>query len=154
MNTCRIKLLTFNYIIETDDNIVTACRFEHGDLPEIKPKDKAQKAVIEFITGYLARKPTALPPLDLSRYTDAERRVYTELARIPFGRIISYAGLAELSESPKGARFIGNCMAKNAFPILIPCHRVIYSDRTLGNYVGGPDIKKELLTFEGVKIRM
>jgi O-6-methylguanine DNA methyltransferase len=154
MNICRIKLLTFNFVIETNENIVIACRFEHGELPEIKPKDKASKAVVDFITGYLARKPTALPPLDLSRYTDAERKVYAELIRIPFGRIISYAGLAELSGSPQGARFIGNCMAKNDFPILIPCHRVIYSDRSLGNYSGGIEVKKELLTFEGVKIRM
>ncbi len=86
--------------------------------------------------------------LDLSSYTEKEIQVYKELVKIEPGRRISYGALAEKSGIPSGARFIGNTMAKNRFPVIIPCHRVIKSDSSMGNYTGGIHIKKFLLDHE------
>lgn len=86
--------------------------------------------------------------LDLSGYTEKEIRVYKELLQVKAGSRISYGALAEKSSIPSGARFIGNTMSKNRFPVIIPCHRVIRSDGSMGNYTGGIHIKKFLLDHE------
>ncbi|OHD69160.1 MAG: hypothetical protein A2W19_06120 [Spirochaetes bacterium RBG_16_49_21] len=86
--------------------------------------------------------------IDLSGYTQKEIRVYRELLKIPPGRTISYNKLSEKAGIPSGARFVGNAMAKNAFPIIIPCHRVIKSGGAIGNYSGGVGIKDLLLKHE------
>lgn len=86
--------------------------------------------------------------LDLSHFTAKQVAVYRELLKIPTGTTISYGHLADRSGIPGGSRFIGNAMAKNNFPIIIPCHRVIKSDGSMGNYSGGIHIKKYLLDFE------
>lgn len=86
--------------------------------------------------------------MDVSEFTQKEISVYRELLQVPHGATISYGTLATRAGIPGGARFIGNTMAKNNFPIIIPCHRVIKSDGTMGNYSGGKKIKKLLLDYE------
>jgi methylated-DNA-[protein]-cysteine S-methyltransferase len=86
--------------------------------------------------------------MDVSEFTQKEISVYRELLRVPHGATISYGALAARAGIPGGARFIGNTMAKNNFPIIIPCHRVIISDGTMGNYSGGKKIKALLLDHE------
>ena len=100
------------------------------------------------ISDSSAEKKSGKVLLDLSAYTVREIRVYKELIKIKPGSRISYGSLAEKSGIPSGARFIGNTMAKNRFPIIIPCHRVIRSDGTMGNYTGGNHIKAFLLDHE------
>lgn len=90
---------------------------------------------------------------DLSVFSDNEKTVYRRLARIPAGDTISYKKLSEISGIPGGSRFVGNTMAKNFFPIIIPCHRVIKSDGTRGNYSGGNCIKDYLLDHEKANLR-
>jgi O-6-methylguanine DNA methyltransferase len=86
--------------------------------------------------------------IDSSAFTANECAVYTELINVSFGSTISYGALAGRSGFPGGGRFIGNSMAKNRVPIVIPCHRVIRSDGSIGNYSGGIHIKKHLLELE------
>ena len=91
--------------------------------------------------------------LDMEGYTDKEINVYRELIKVGFGSKISYGELAVKCGVPGGARFIGNAMAKNRFPVIIPCHRVIKSGGSLGNFSGGVDIKEKLLRHEsGIRI--
>ena len=85
--------------------------------------------------------------LDVCGYTPMEIAVYRELLETGMGATISYLRLAEKAGIPRGARFVGNAMAKNRFPIIIPCHRVIKSDSSLGNYSGGVAMKKYLLSL-------
>lgn len=86
--------------------------------------------------------------LDMEGYTEKEVAVYRELVKIKTGEKISYGELAARCGVPDGARFIGNTMAKNRFPVIIPCHRVVKSDGSMGNYSGGVDIKALLLRHE------
>ena len=87
--------------------------------------------------------------LDISIGTEFQRKVWEKLLEIPFGETRSYKWLAEKVGSPKGFRAVGGANGKNPIPIIIPCHRVINSDRTLGGYSGGVWIKKWLLKLEG-----
>ncbi|MCD6532679.1 MAG: MGMT family protein [Deltaproteobacteria bacterium] len=69
---------------------------------------------------------------------------------IPHGSVTSYGHLAAHLGKPKASRAVGTALATNPFPILIPCHRVIRSDRTLGGFGGGLQMKRALLEAEGV----
>jgi O-6-methylguanine DNA methyltransferase len=88
--------------------------------------------------------------VDLSLVESAfQRRALTRLRRVPAGSVISYQGLAAAVGVPTGQRAIGNTVASNPVPIYVPCHRVIRSDGSLGNYGGGPERKLKLLRAEG-----
>jgi len=72
--------------------------------------------------------------------------------KIPRGEVKTYKEVAEAMES-RAWRAVGSAMARNPFPLVIPCHRVVRSDLNLGNYGGGVEMKRELLKKEGVKIK-
>jgi methylated-DNA-[protein]-cysteine S-methyltransferase len=70
--------------------------------------------------------------------------------RIPRGAVATYQGIAQHVGSPAGARAVGNALANNPFPIIVPCHRAIRADGTLGGYQGGITMKRALLEMEGI----
>jgi O-6-methylguanine DNA methyltransferase len=76
-------------------------------------------------------------------------RAYEALLRVPAGTVVSYGELAALSGRPRAARAVGTAMARNPFPILVPCHRVVRSSGDIGEYGGGRAWKERLLRFEG-----
>ena len=82
--------------------------------------------------------------------TELERRVLSATARIPLGQTLSYKELAEKAGCPRACRFVGTTMAKNPFPVIIPCHRVIRSDRTVGKFGGGPEMKRKMKEMEAL----
>ncbi|XP_013358542.1 PREDICTED: methylated-DNA--protein-cysteine methyltransferase isoform X2 [Chinchilla lanigera] len=78
------------------------------------------------------------------------RQVLWKLLKVvKFGEMVSYQQLAALAGNPKAARAVGGAMRSNPVPILIPCHRVICSDGTMGHYTGGRAVKEWLLAHEG-----
>ncbi|KAL2769095.1 methylated-DNA--protein-cysteine methyltransferase [Daubentonia madagascariensis] len=78
------------------------------------------------------------------------RQVLWKLLKVvKFGETVSYQQLAALAGNPKAARAVGGAMRSNPVPILIPCHRVVCSNGTLGNYSGGLAVKEWLLAHEG-----
>jgi methylated-DNA-[protein]-cysteine S-methyltransferase len=81
--------------------------------------------------------------------SDFQRRALARLRRVPAGSVISYQGLAVAIGAPSAQRAIGNTVATNPVPIYVPCHRVIRSDGSLGNYGGGAERKLKLLRAEG-----
>ena len=84
--------------------------------------------------------------------SDFQRRALVRLRRVPAGSVISYQGLAAAIGVPSGQRAIGNTVASNPVPIYVPCHRVIRSDGSLGNYGGGVERKLKLLRAEGFSV--
>ena len=90
-------------------------------------------------------------PLRLSG-TPFQKRVYSQLLQIPYGSTISYQELAKRVGNEKASRAVGNANGKNPIAIIIPCHRVIAKNGSIGGFSGGIDIKRKLLEFEEVKI--
>ena len=70
---------------------------------------------------------------------------------VEYGRTTSYAGLAALTGSPRAVRAVGTACATNPIPVVVPCHRVVRSDGTMGRYRGGEEAKHALLELEGVR---
>jgi methylated-DNA-[protein]-cysteine S-methyltransferase len=83
-----------------------------------------------------------------------EKMVLRKVAEIPLGKVATYGEVARAVGHEKAARAVGNALAKNPFPITIPCHRVIKGDLTLGGYTPGVEKKRILLEMEGVEIVM
>ncbi len=81
-----------------------------------------------------------------------QRRVWEELRRIPWGQTRSYGEIAQAVGKPGAARAVGGANGANEIPILIPCHRVIKADGSLGGYASGTDVKRKLLELEGVRV--
>ncbi|MGZ6248071.1 MAG: MGMT family protein, partial [Syntrophales bacterium] len=88
--------------------------------------------------------------LDMRVCGEFQKRVLSRVMRIQKGKVSTYARLAERSGVLKGARAVGNALAMNPYPLIIPCHRVIRSDGSLGGFGGGLKMKKELLLREGI----
>ena len=84
--------------------------------------------------------------------TAFQRRVWQSLCDIPYGRVISYRELAAQVGSPRAFQAVGQANGRNPLPILIPCHRVIAADGTLGGYSSGVERKRFLLRLEGLSI--
>jgi len=89
-------------------------------------------------------------PLDL-RGTEFQLRCWKALLAIPYGEVRTYAQQAQTVGSPRGFRAVGMANHDNPIAIVVPCHRVIASDGTLGGYGGGLDLKRRLLELEGAK---
>ena len=84
--------------------------------------------------------------------TPFQRRVWQCLCQIPYGQVISYRELAAQVGSPRAFQAVGQANGRNPLPILIPCHRVIAADGTLGGYASGVEHKAFLLRLEGVRL--
>ena len=89
--------------------------------------------------------------VDFDRCYATQKRVILAEYEIPRGWISTYKRIADHLEIPHGARAIGNALARNPFPIIIPCHRAVKTDGSLGGYQGGVKMKRDLLEMEGVK---
>ncbi|MFX1502047.1 MAG: methylated-DNA--[protein]-cysteine S-methyltransferase [Promethearchaeota archaeon] len=89
---------------------------------------------------------------DFKRCLEIQKKVLFAEYKIPRGWVSTYKRIADHIGLSKGARVVGNALAKNPFPIVIPCHRVIKTNGELGGYQGGIKMKQRLLEMEGVKI--
>jgi methylated-DNA-[protein]-cysteine S-methyltransferase len=91
-------------------------------------------------------------PLDLSSFSAFQQKVLKILQQVPRGEVRTYGWLARKAGRPKAARAVGNAMASNPIPFLIPCHRVVPAAGGVGNYGLGSRLKRELLQREGVDV--
>ncbi len=111
----------------------------------------AQKEFLEYFQG---RRKRFEFPLDLSRATPFQRKVYKVMSGISFGEIRTYRWLAQMTGYPKGFRAVGSANARNRWPIVIPCHRIVGSDGRLTGFSapGGLNLKAMLLKLEGIAV--
>jgi methylated-DNA-[protein]-cysteine S-methyltransferase len=86
--------------------------------------------------------------VDLSGSRPFDRRVLEAARLIPFGEVIPYAELARRIAMPGAARAVGNALGRNPVAIVVPCHRVVRTDGSLGGYGGGLEYKERLLRLE------
>ena len=99
-----------------------------------------------------AGEPARPVPIDLSGLGPFEQTVLPLLARIPRGEVRTYTWLAGEAGRPRAVRAVGNAMARNPVPLLLPCHRVVPSNGGIGNYGFGSPMKRTLLEREGVPL--
>jgi methylated-DNA-[protein]-cysteine S-methyltransferase len=118
----------------------------------VRRSREAPKRVARIIQDVAAGREVSFSEniLDMLLCGEFQRRVLRRLMRIPRGRVSTYGRIAEKSGASRGARAVGNALAMNPYPIIIPCHRVIRSDGSLGGFGGGLKMKKDLLVMEGV----
>jgi AraC family transcriptional regulator of adaptative response/methylated-DNA-[protein]-cysteine methyltransferase len=121
-------------------------RFPNADI------QRADTAMASLIAGVLAAIETPAAahdlPIDVAG-TAFQEAVWKELRKIPAGETRSYADIAAAVGDPKATRAVGTANGSNPIAVLVPCHRVIRSDGTLGGYAGGLDRKRKLLAAEG-----
>ncbi len=94
----------------------------------------------------------SLTLLELEQCSEFQHRVLLAEYKIPRGWVSTYGRIAKSLGIPGGARAVGNALARNPFPIVIPCHRAVRADGQLGGYQGGPKMKQALLEMEGVEV--
>jgi methylated-DNA-[protein]-cysteine S-methyltransferase len=87
-------------------------------------------------------------PMDFRLVRGFRRAVLSHLREIPYGRTESYAAVARAAGNPAAVRAAGSACARNPLPVVVPCHRVVRSDGTIGQYGGGPAMKAALLQME------
>ena len=102
----------------------------------------------EFEEYFAGRRRSFDVALDLQLSRGFRRAVHLHLREIGYGRTESYAQVAAAAGRPAAVRAVGSACAANPLPVVVPCHRVVRSDGTLGGYVGGAEAKRELLTME------
>jgi methylated-DNA-[protein]-cysteine S-methyltransferase len=107
--------------------------------------DAAAREIDEYFAGH--RRSFDLD-VDLSLSSGFRRLVQTHLPEIGYGQTRSYQQVAELVGNPKAVRAVGTACATNPLPIVVPCHRVLRSDGSLGGYIGGLEAKSALLHLE------
>lgn len=124
---------------------VEACR----NVPEGDVIEKAKKQLTEYFDG---NRQTFNLELEL-RGTDFQKRIWQALLTIPYGKTMNYAQAAEAAGCPGGQRAAGSAIGKNPLLIVVPCHRVIRADGTLGDFSCGTDKKQILHGIENIKTK-
>jgi len=140
-------LVRVAYPTEGHDRVLAAlaARISPRILNAPKRLDLAARELEEYFAG--ARRSFDLP-LDLSLSTGFRRIVLVRLTGIAYGQTASYAAVAAAAGSPRAVRAVGTACATNPLPVVVPCHRVVRSDGSVGGYLGGPAVKRALLRLE------
>ena len=117
-----------------------------GSVPII---NKIYKKLENFLKG----KPIefSLNNIDLKQLYNFQKKVLLVERQIPYGWVSTYGRLAKKIGVPRASRAVGQALARNPFPIIIPCHRTIRSDGSLGGFQGGLKLKRKLLEIEGIQ---
>ena len=156
----------YDYLMQDDQKIIVAAT-DHGicfvgspnqplsELTTFMPnhdllQDPAKLApVIDQITAYLTHKRTTWDlPLDFLVGTPFQQQVWTALQTIPYGQTVTYNQLATQIGRPTAIRAVASAVGRNQLLMIVPCHRVIRKDGSLGGYRGGLPFKKQLLALE------
>lgn len=140
-------LIRVAYDVEDHDRVLDALsqRVSPRVLRAPRRLDAAARELGEYFGGQ--RQAFDLP-LDLSLSRGFRQLVQRHLPQIGYGQTRTYGQVAELVGSPKAVRAVGTACATNPLPVVVPCHRVLRADGTIGGYVGGPGAKATLLRLE------
>jgi len=122
----------------------------HASPPFEKGSSARLRTARTQLREYLAGTRTTFDlPLDLSPGTSFQRRVWEQLRSVPYGRLLSYQGLACQVGGRQYARAIGGAVGANPLPIVVPCHRIVAHDASIGGFSCGLPAKRKLLELEG-----
>jgi methylated-DNA-[protein]-cysteine S-methyltransferase len=150
--TSTVGLVRVAFDVEGHDQVLVglAEKISPRILESSEHTDDVARELDEYFEG--ARRAFDLP-IDLRLVHGFRRDVLVHLGDIDYGTTASYGQVAEATGRPRAARAVGTACAHNPVPIVLPCHRVVRSGGSLGNYLGnylgGPEIKVALLELEG-----
>lgn len=106
-----------------------------------------RQAKAELVEYFQGRRTSFEVPVEMQG-TEFQKLVWESLRKIPYGKRISYRDQARGLAQPTAVRAVGSANGRNPVAIIVPCHRVVRSDSTLGGYAGGLDVKDQLLMLE------
>lgn len=147
------------YLLASDQGLQAVSCKPHaapmlGSLSGDNPATKILQQTAEQLAAYLDGQLESFDvPFDIAG-TEFQQRVWQQLCRIPYGQTVAYQDIAQRIENPKAVRAVGAANGKNPICIIIPCHRVIAADGTLGGYSGGLQVKSKLLALEQKRFRL
>jgi len=136
--------------VKDEDGFVERLLAEYGDVPVLRSTglDNVRRALDRYFSG---RRLDFDLAVDLSDLPPFNRHVLEATARIPPGEVATYSDVASRAGSPRAQRAAGNALHDNPVAIVVPCHRVLRADGSLGGYGGGVPIKEWLLAHEGAR---
>jgi methylated-DNA-[protein]-cysteine S-methyltransferase len=153
-NYLKTEMLGDLLLVATSSHLTGIYFPDHKNGPKlprdwkVDPAHPILKQAGRELNEYLAGKRTGFSVPIASDGTEFQREVWKQIARIPFGKTISYSELARRAGAPKATRAAGTATGRNPLSIIVPCHRVVGKDGGLGGYAGGLDRKKSLLKIE------
>jgi len=134
-----------------DECGICALRFPGQSAPRANREGPLFRQLAQELNAYFAGELREFTlPLSLSG-TPFQLAVWEELLRVPYGEVVSYGGLARRIGRARAARAVGGAVGANPVPILVPCHRVVRGDGSLGGFGPGLEWKRRLLALEGAK---
>lgn len=145
-----VGLVRVAYAVEDHDAVLAM--LARSVSPRILRAPARLDAVAHQLDEYFAKRRTAFElPVDLRLAEGFRRSVIEHLRAIDYGRRESYAAVAAAVGNPRAVRAVGTACAHNPLPVVIPCHRVVRSDGSTGQYVGGAEAKSALLALEAAR---
>ncbi len=144
-------------VIGVSDDGLALIEWDRGDFPESRlaktahweeSEERTAQARRELREYFSGKRRIFDVKLDL-RGTEFQKKCWRALLKIPYGQTRTYAQIAKAVGCPRGFRAVGMANHDNPVPIIVPCHRVLASDGTLGGYGGGLEVKRKLLELEG-----
>ena len=146
--TTPIGICRISFDSNLENNIAELANTFKGEIVEKKePLGKLSSELNEYFHG---KRKLFNVNLDLGSQTDFTRNVLYALSAVSYGEIATYKEIAIQAGFPKGARAVGRVMNQNPVPIVLPCHRIVGSNRKLTGYRGGTKLKQALLALEEV----
>ena len=132
--------------------MLDAC-LQDGSVGIIKSVDSGPgwlTSAVESIDEYFAgSNPRFILPLDFGGYSEFQKAVWRAAMKIPYGETRAYSWIAEQAGSAGATRAAGSALGANPLPVIVPCHRIVRSDGTLGGFGMGLPMKERLLKLEG-----
>lgn len=145
----EIERIRNGFVVDASDRGVVAIRpgraAETQGATARRLSEQGREELVQYLDG---ERTYFSVPVDLDRLPEFQRTVLHEAQRIPFGQVRSYSFLAERISRPLAARAVGTALGRNPVPFIVPCHRVLRGDASLGGYAFGLPMKIDLLALE------
>lgn len=145
----RMGLVELSWQTPSDGAFVRDLEDRYCSAPVVCDCDHLAPAETQLQEYFARRRSDFDVPVDLSALTDFQRMVLGAASRLNFGEVATYTDIARRIGRPKASRAVGNALGRNPVAIIVPCHRVVRTDGTLGGYTGGLEYKEALLGIEG-----
>jgi len=133
------------------DTVLARSATNEVEIIEGSPEPRVHEALVAYVKG--DHDAFVELPVDLGAATPFAAQVYDTLRYVRAGQLVSYGALANACGRPGAARAIGRIVGANPLPLIVPCHRVVAADGSLGGFSGGLGVKRWLLAHEGVAAR-